>query len=377
MIASDVVLQLATSLPRLSEFFTDNFSVASVTTAISGSDLIVTVTTTAAHGLSVNQGVTVLGAKTPIAISTFVRSGTIGTITTATDHDFTFGQVGGALSGTGSANAETSGATEVEFNGQFRITGVPNRRTIQVEMTNSGPTAATGTPILENGSSVLQTYNGIQRVTSVPTTTSFTYLLTGGAGLADPIGTISIRANARISSAISLESIIDAYTQQDPDKLWAFVVLEDVIASKDRRILSDATDNIQRSNYFRQQIIQPVSIYVIFPTAIQQIAGRRSRDMAEEIFQPICQSVLFKRFNTLLSSGEYNPLQFLSHGFGAYNDAFYIHQYSFEQVADLFFADTVGHDEDVALRDINVIFGNNVGTGQFTANIDLDEDQLP
>ena len=377
MRASDVVLQLAANLPRFTDLFTDNFDVISASTLVVGSDLEVTLTTSVAHGLSIGQGVNILGAKTPITISSFIRAGTIGTITTLTDQDFTFGEIGGAISGGGSVNAEVSGATEAEFNGQFKITGILNRRTIQVEMADSGATVATGSPILENGYSTLQTYNGIKSITAVPTTDSFTYVLVGGAALLDPVGTISVKANARISSTISLESIVDAYTAQGINKLWGFVVLEDVIASKDRRILSDATDNIQRSNYFRQQIIQPLSFYVVFPTAVAEIVGRQSRDLAEEIFKPICQSILFKRFDSLLSVGEYNPLQFLSHGFGFYNDAFYIHQYSFEQVADLFFGDTVGYDDDVAFRDIDVTFGTDLGTAELIADIDLDEEQLP
>ena len=244
-------------------------------------------------------------------------------------------------------------------------------------MADSGATVATGSPIIENAFSSLQTYNGIQSIVSVPSTTTFTYTLVGGAGLLEPVGNITVKANARISSTVSLESIVDAYTDQTPNQLWGFVVLEDVVASKDRRILSDATDNLQRSDYFRQQIIQPVTFYTVFPTALQEIAGRQSRDAAEELFRPVCQSVLFERFDSLLFAGKCNPLQFLSHGFSFYNKAFYIHQYSFEQVADLYFEDTVGFDEDVAFRDIDLSMGLNVGTGQLTADIDLDEEQLP
>lgn len=369
MKASDVVLQLATLLPKFTDLFTDNFSVASISTTIAGSDLTVTVETTVDHGLSVGQGVRIQGAETPIAISSFTRVGTIGTITTAIDHDFTFGKQGGAISGGGSKNAITSGANEAEFNGSFPITGVPNRRTIQVSMADSGASAATGSPIIENAYSELQTYNGLKQIVSVPSTTTFTYTLVGGAGLLSPVGTVTVKANARISSTLNLESIVSSYTDQLPNKLWGFVVLEDVVASKNRRILSDATDNIQRSNYFRQQIIQPLTFHVVFPTAVQEIAGRQSRDVAEELFKPICNSILFQRFDSLLSVGKYNPLQFLSHGFSFYNGAYYIHQYTFEQVADLFFGDTVGFDEDVAFRDIDLTMGVNVGSG-FTSSID-------
>ena len=377
MRASDVVLQLASNLPKYTDLFTDNFSVTSITGTPTGADLTVTVETSIAHGLVAGQGVFIDGAQTPLTLSSFTRTATAGLITTASDHDFTIGSQGGALSGEGATNAITSGANEAEFNGSFPITAVPNRREIQVSMADSGAVVATGSPIIENAASELQSFNGIQEILTVPTTTTFTYLIVGGASLQNPVGTIVAKANVRISSAIGLDQIVAAYTDQVPDKLWGFVTIDDVVASKDRRILSDATDNIQRSDYFRQQILQPMTFYVAFPTAVQEIAGRQSRDVAEELFRPICQSVLFKRFDSLLFVGAYNPLQFISHGFSEYQSAFYIHQYTFEQVADIYFEDTVGFDEDVAFRDIDLTIGVDVGTGQLTADIDLDEVPLP
>ena len=313
----------------------------------------------------------------PITVSSFTRVGTIGTIVTVQNHDFTLGTEGGAISGTGSVNAVTTGADQAEFNGTFRITGVLNRQTIQVEMPDSGPTTATGPLRLDNGNSALNTYTGIQQVTTVVSPTTFTYSVQHVALTAPFVVNASARGNARISAAVSLDAIVAAYTDQPQDDLWMFVVLEDVVASKDRKILSDATDNIQRSQYFRQQITQPVTLYVVFPTADIQIAGRQARDIAEEIFRPICQSILFKRYDSQLAVGEYNPLHFLAHGFTSYSSAFYIHQYTFEQVADITFPDTVGFDEDVAFRDISLTMGVDVGSGQLTADIDLDQEPLP
>ncbi|MCW8929393.1 MAG: hypothetical protein OQL19_04030 [Gammaproteobacteria bacterium] len=375
MLAEDIVLQLAKKLPTFSDYFTSNYTVTGVSKIQIGSTTEVTVETNIPHNLAIGKGVNIMGAVTPINIASFTRVGTIGTITTTTDHDFTYSVVNGAISGSGAKIAEVLNANEAEFEGSFLITNVPNRRTLLVEMVDSGPSAATGSLTLENGSSILQQYNGIFSVTSVPSTTSFTYTI-NSTGLNTPNYTnMHVKANARISSAIDLETIIAAYTKQPVNDLWAFVVLEDALASKNRQIKSDATDNIQRSNYFRQQIIQPVSIYVVFPTASLQIAGRQSRDLAQKMFRPICQSILFKHFDSLLYSNTANTLNFLSHGFAYYNNAFYIHQYTFEQVADIQFEDTVGYDDDVALRDINLNMAVDTGTqlNKLTATIDLDE----
>lgn len=377
MKAEDVVRQLAANLPRFSSLFTTNTEISNVvieaTTPITTT---LSVTTSTPHGLSVGKGVNIQGVLYTIDISSFTRVGTIGTIVTTQDHDFTLGQQGGALSGEGSTNAITSGADQPEFNGTFKITGVLNRQTIQVEMEDAGPTAATGLMQLNNGASSLQQYNGLFEVIAVPTDTSFSYVVPFSSVTLPLVDNAIVKGDVRISATNSLDSVVAAYTEQAVNNLWMFVVLEDVVASKDRRILSDATENIQRSQYYRQQITQPVTLYVIFPTAEEQIAGRQARDIAEELFQPICRSILFKRFNSLLTVGEYNPLNFISHGFTAYNSAYYVHQYTFEQVADITFPDTVGLDEDVAFRDIALTMGVNIGTAQLTANIDLDEEPL-
>ena len=124
--------------------------------------------------------------------------------------------------------------------------------------------------------------------------------------------------------------------------------------------------------------MQPVSVFVAFPTASDQIAGRQVRDLAEDLFRDICRSILFKKFSTGLFNDLNNPLQFVSHGTEVYNTAFYIHRYSFEQVADLYFQDTVGFDEDVAFRDISLSIAVDPGTGEnpLTAEIDLDDNPL-
>ena len=361
MLASEIILQLSTMLPQKSDLFSDNSTALSVTR----SGTTVTVVTTQPHGLSVGQGVNISGAETPLTIISFTRSGIVGTIVTSTDHDATKGVP---------ENINVQGANESEFNGSFKVINVDNRRTIRVTMLDSGPTTATGSPIATNISNYFASYNGLFEVTTVPNTTTFTYEITNTTAL-DPVGTINVRANVRISGTVSEESIIDAYTKQDaPNELWGFVVLEDVVASRSRHIQSDAVDNIQRSNYFRQQVIQPFSFYVAVPTS-SEIAGRSARDICETLFLFICQSILFKRFSSGLTLTEYSPLQFSSHGSFLYNKAYYVHRYSFEQMVYIQFDDTVGSDPDVAFRDIELDTTMNIGTGieQITANINLDD----
>ena len=362
MIASDVVNQLALLLPVLSDKFTTNLSVTSLTR----SGTTVTAITAAVHGLTVGAQANIVGAQTPISIGTLTRAGVVGTLITDADHDMTEGVF---------TEVEIVDATEAEFNDTFTLLRVLNRRTVTFTMADSGATTATGSPLLLNGSSPLQAYNGLQNVTAVPTTTTLQYEISDSTLYTPASGTIEARTLPRVSAAVSIGRVVDAYTKQPQDDLWAFVVLGDVFASKSRSIDSDATDNLQRGNEYRQQIIQPFTI-VIFIPASQEIAGRNARDIAEGLFRPVCRSILFSKFDSGLFVGDQNPVQFVDHGFAAYNGAFYVHTFNFQTVADITFDDTVGYDLDVAFRDISLTQNLDVGTGVMTADIDLDDEAL-
>jgi hypothetical protein len=368
--ASDVVLQLALRLPQLTPLLTREVPVASVSRA----GTLLTVACVAPHGLQPGDGVSLVGAVTVITVSSFTRSGTVGTITTATDHDLTFNP---------NANQKTalpktvtiSGAVEAQFDGTFEIVGVDNRRVIRVVMANAGPTLATGAPILQGAESALRDYNTAYSVMSTPTPSTFT-VNHPATTLANPIGSIIARAKARVAQAVEVERAIRAYTEQKVNELWLFVSLDDAFASKDRDISSDAVSNVTAHQYFRQQVIQPFSLYLFVPVETS-LTGQSGRDVAEDLFRPICRSVLMQPFPSGLAAGSQGRTQFLSHGRFAYDSAVYVHAYSFQAVNDLSFADTVGPDLDVAFRDIALTLfpnlpGGGTGLANLTANFSLD-----
>ncbi len=362
MKAQEIVQRLALRLPMFTDAFTTNYNIISLTRVGS----IVTATTDSPHSLKVSNQINIVGAESPIALLTLTRAGAIGTLNTDGPHDITKFSIG-------AQSVEISGANESEFNGSFVLLSRPNRETLTFAMPDTGATVATGTPLLLNGSSIFQGYNGLFAVDSAPSSTTFTYNITTTPSLLSATGTISARTLPRISSGISLERILDAYTVQTKLKdVWAFVILGDVIASKNRAIDSDASDNQQRGNEFRQQLIQPFTIITLAP-ATQEIVARAARDQAEDLFRPLCQSILFSKFDSGLHVGAQNPVMFVDHGFAFYDTAIYGHSYAFQTVADLTFDDTIGYDADVAFNDISMSMGVDIGTAVLLADIDLDD----
>ena len=358
MRAHDIATVLAARLPAFVDDFTNSISVDSLTR--SGST--VTVTTSTAHDLSVGNKANMTGAQTPIACS-IARVGILATITTTSDHDYT--------EETG-ATVIIAGANEAEFTGTFTINTVPNRRTVTFIVADSGPTASTGSPLVLNGTNPYQSYNGLQEVTVVPSTVTFEYEVTDSTLFTPASGTIVAKTAPRVGATVSVDRIIEAYTQQPQSAAWLFVVMDDGVASKNKNIDTDATDNLQRGHFFNQRIIQNASLYLFLPTA-DEITGRDSRDRAEELLRPICRSILLEKFDGLMAEGQDNPLQFLEHGFEAYNSAFYVHRYTFQMSIQMTGEDVYIPDESVAFRDIGLINGLDVGTETFTTDIDLDD----
>ena len=363
MRALDIVSRLSSSLPLRTNKFTKDVPVLSLTRA----GTIITATCDEQHSLKPGDVAVIVGSFVPIVASTLTRTGAVGQVILATRHD---------LTPTANKTVIFSGANESEFNGTFNIIGITDNQTITFEMVDSGPLLATGSPVLENGESVLRQYDGAYEVLETPSDSSFTFT-NSVAGLADPIGTIIARVKPRISATATVDRIIQVYTEQKADNFWMFVVLEDVVASKSRQIRSDAVDNLTRSTEFRQQIIQPFSIYVLIPT-VDSESGREARDDAEDLFRSICQAILFAQFPSGLYASELGAVQFVSHGTFNYDSAVYVHAYGFQQVVDLYFEDTVGPDLDVAFRTIDltmtpIIPGGGTEVETLTATPELDE----
>ncbi len=374
MKSADIIIQLMADLPLYTNLFNDEFGIASITSV----GTTATCTTSVPHTLSNNDIVTITGSTAPILIESFTRSDTVGTIVTSTNHDFTFSDAEKARGLT--QNVITTGANESEFNGTFALNAdigtisVPNRRTLIVDMDDAGATTATGTPILQNGSAY--GYNGTFNAVVLDTTT-FEYALDEALPLPAQ-GTPILSAKFRITGAITAERFYqDSYTAQEPLKLWACVVIDDTVASKQREVVSDATAKYGgKSTYFRQELTQSVSIHVAQSTGAS-LSGRAARDLIEDEVTPaILKSILTVNFPTYFQSDDNKRLVFNSHSISAYNVGYYIHQYNFEQEVEIIDQDVAPSDFNVALRDIFVTYVTQLGTQDKTLAIDTDQEIL-
>ena len=369
MIAKDVVLALQARIPALTDDFTESVVISSIVVA----GTTVTITTSTVHGLIAGKAVNILNVITPITIASIDRVTTIATVVTNQDHDFTLSDREKAKDV--DKQVVISGATEAEFNGSFKLLNVINRRTIEVEVADSGAASATGSPILENGINPLYGYNGFFVVTGSATTTTFTYELSKALtvdGVADANSKAVI--SYRIARVASLDRAVLAYTAQNIDDDFLFVVVGDVVANKSRDTQTDATYTDVGGDFYRQQVNQQCAVYLA-QNATDGVAAGRQRDKAEEIAPLIFKSILLQAFNTGFTVSERSKLTFVSHGFieTGLEPPVNMHEYIFEQNAELYLDDTVGAPDDVAFRDVAMTFNNQIGDEEFTGSVDLDE----
>ena len=120
-------------------------------------------------------------------------------------------------------------------------------------------------------------------------------------GISPALGTITVKAGARISGGVNIEKIRESYTAKNTNKLWAFVILGDPTISKNRHVESDATDTQGSGDDFRQRMITPFGVFVFVP-ATSEIAGMQARDQMEDVRPFLYKSLLRVKFDTELQS---------------------------------------------------------------------------
>ena len=368
--AQTIIEQMQLVLPTKTSLFSN----ANITlSSLSYSGGIVTGTTVLPHGLQSGNYITIANAKTPIDVTsiTFTANpgisavGGIVTVITATNHDYTEGF---------GYTCEIVGATPSDYNGVFNIINVPNRRTFTYAILTN-PSSATGSIQVLNVNA--NGYNGYQQII-VTSATTFTYSTTLVLGTPAQ-GTCVARSGFRISGAISVDRIKQAYTAQGAAKAWAFVVLGDNIASKDRNVSTDAVNTLGPGDEYRQRMISPFSVYVFLP-CVDEIAGRNVRDTMEDVRIALYRTLLRVRFESVLVEADVYSCTANGDRYIDYTGAYYIHEFMFETVCDITIGDTVDPSENVAFRNLNLYFENpneTDGDDIIMETVDVDLDDVP
>jgi hypothetical protein len=200
-------------------------------------------------------------------------------------------------------------------------------------------------------------FNGLFKVASVINTTSFTY--TAIPSVPDVITAGNVHTKVRITSIDDIDAVVEQYTKQPVNDLWGFVVPEDVLASKDRSLNSDATASIVAGDDSRTRFIDPFSFYVFIPTSTStgrqnNIGALEALDIARDtLILPLLRTLFGLKLPTPVTEQNKFQVNFVGHGQFPTNRAYYAHQYRFESVYDITDCDKVEPFDSRAFRDID------------------------
>lgn len=358
---SDIVNQLRLVLPKYTSLFGDNLSVSSIL----ASGGVATITTSVAHGLGSGTNIVLKDVESQTAINSVSQDGLIFTFTTTTDHDLT-------LNWPEHDYITLKDFTDGAWNGYFKLTSVPNRRTFKVQSSNSLPTL--------NGNEYLAEVridgvNGRYSISVIdPTTISISGDFEDGDYQSGNISTAQ-----RIAGSVTELRAFEQYTEKGLNDLWMFVIMGEASVSKDRSTYSDAVSTKPTGNDMRLRLIDGFSIFIIKNTS-QDITANEAVDICRHtLLLPILRSINGIRFDTGLSyDGDFRTV-LTGHSIFDYNRAILIYRYEFETVMDLTDDDTVQPEDTRAFRDIDysLIVGGDDTEDMTITNLDLDEEELP
>lgn len=359
MKGSDVILQIQSKLPGLTNMFSTDYPLTSLTKA----GTTVTAVTTTPHGLSVGHYAYMANTNRQTDILSVTRVGTVATIVTQDPHDLTEN-----FFETVDMVGFTAGGTV--FNGNFPLLSVPNRYTYTIRVANSGATTGTGPGKLLEPWRL--GFRGWVQVVTVPTSTSFTYTSADSFN-ATAYGTNMVaRTVPRITGAASLERAQASYTKFGNNQLWAFIIMGDVVASKSRHTMTDPIGTSTAASTYRQFLMNSVYVYVFIPMT-QSISGRAERDLMADVGKYLYKSMVGKAYPSYFVDEPVATLNFKQHHQAQYLTSYYIHEFEFEAVTEITTNDIVEPDTTRAFRDLYLHQLNDFNVENLSTQINLDD----
>lgn len=362
---NDVVFHLQKYLPAVSSRFST--SLAGTATAL-GSTVTVS---SIGHGLLVNdQFVVTAGVFSNLLVSVVDNGDDTVRFETDQEHDLTEPQQFAdptqlTLSGFGNV-----------WDGAHDIVAVPNRKFFEIAF----PTGETVPPVLGTGLLDEPRSAGIlgdQTVATVPNVDTFTFVVTDvpslPTGVIQGFGAVSL---LRIFGAADFERAKDFYNKQTDGDYALFVIMTDVVVSKDRNTSNDAIGAFAAQNFQKQTNLNNFSTVVFIPTK-DDIAGNAAQQAAyDEIYKALLRVLYGFQFEDADTALTYVTVS-AGHGAGEYNTAYYVHVYDWQR-PDVISADQgFNFEPDVAFRDIDAdwkLHGDEEAS--MTSGINLDDEPI-
>ena len=321
MKTSDIVLHMQENLPK----FSTSFSTSQQATDISVVGTTVTVTMTG-HGYTTNNVVSVVDSAFLIPVTDIDVSGDTVIFTTGARTDLTTGET---------SQVYLSSATQPSIDGNYPLVNAIHNYDDTVwgfELSTFPNTALTDVVLHDQRDFCI---NGLYSVTVVDANT-FTFQLPDAIPETLDIDTVltTFHSEIRVFGASEIERAVKTYELQSPGVIWAVVVLDDSVTSKDSNITTDAVAEQGNLNHWRCFQNTPFSVYLFIPTE-NNLTGRIARDSAETEKPNLFKTLLNAKFDTLFDNSATSTVVPVNDGKFEYKKNHYIHQFVFSQMVDV------------------------------------------
>lgn len=323
--------ELVTHVQSILPLYNSNLSVSKPITDLTKSGNDVTVSCIQ-HGLSVGDNLLLSGIKTDIQITDITTVNGVATATCATDHDLSYPYI----------NKVNISSTESAYNGDKKITSVPSSTTFTFNVT--------GTPVQSIGT--LHTFhsvgfNGWHKVSAVLDANKFQFVfnndrLTAGSG-----SDMKLVTGLQISSVATLDRAIKLYTDKQINTPFLFIVPEGSDASADRNTQNDANSETTSTEQFYLKLINNFSFYLFIPT-VNELTGSKAIDLAFNVLPSLYKTVAGYRPSTFFANTSNTLMVPLGHGVISYNDAYLVYSYSFETTETILSTQTANYVQDTS-----------------------------
>ena len=242
-----------------------------------------------------------------------------------------------------------SGATESKYNGTFLLLSVPTGKSFTFSIDETAPASATGSPVLKEDVAI--NFNGYHEVTKIDTT-HFTFAIDNLSNLTST-GTMILNYNFRIHGTGDEQKVLDSYTKQINNNYYIFVMTGETTTNKDRNINLDSNYIFVDGQDFEQTLFQKLFISIIAPCK-NELMARQIKDIMEDMRPILFHSLLGLKPSSGFIEDEVYGITFYSDNIKNYKDAYYEHEFIFEQVAVISYEDIAIKEKSVALRYIDI-----------------------
>ncbi len=314
-----ILLHMKEWLPQFTDLFTEQESINAE--IVSGTPQILRVTKNA-HGYSAGKAVNFKNVLIDNGIVNVSLNSGVLRFTTNVPHDLT-----GNFS-----TVVLRNFTDSQFNGSFEVYSIPSATTF--EIVNSTLPVLNGNEVLREDWSI-----GLNETFLIESVTANTFdILLTGKPVYDtlPLPSIDIVTSYRMGIVDNITRMNEVYTKQLGNKYWAFLIMGDSIASKDRNLVSDLQRADTKQTAQRVMMGGTFSIIVIIPTASDLTAAQASQKAYDEILEAMYKAMVGVDF----VDGTEFLTNLVSHGSVQYNKAYYGHGYDFEAPYEIDYTDT-------------------------------------